>query len=114
VLLSALTDSVWQNTGSREARRLHDDPGDPHDPFEVIMIPLSHHHEVRVSGFLSRVNHPFAVSAFGIFLMRQYYISFPDAILDAARIDGASELMIFRRSFFRQHPGNRDPCRPHV
>ena|SRR6056297_671903 len=28
--------------------------------------------------------------------MRQYYITFPDEILDAARIDGASEIMIFR------------------
>ena len=40
---------------------------------------------------------PFLVSAFGIFLMRQYYITFPDEILDAARIDGASELMIFSK-----------------
>ncbi len=39
---------------------------------------------------------PFLVNAFGVFLMRQYFITFPDEILDAARIDGASELMIFR------------------
>lgn len=32
---------------------------------------------------------PGAVSAFGIFLMRQYMMSIPDELLDAARIDGA-------------------------
>ena len=42
-----------------EAPRLHDDPGDPHDPFRSDYDPsLSHHHEIRVSGFLSRTNHP--------------------------------------------------------
>jgi multiple sugar transport system permease protein len=39
---------------------------------------------------------PGAVSAFGIFLLRQYMQSIPDELLDAARIDGASELKIFR------------------
>ena len=67
-------------------------------PFEVIMIPL--YLIVTKLGFqdsyLGLIT-PFLVSAFGIFLMRQYYISFPDAMLDAARIDGASEPMIFSR-----------------
>jgi len=67
-------------------------------PFEVIMIPL--YLIVMKLGFqdsyLGLIT-PFLVSAFGIFLMRQYYINFPDAILDAARIDGASEPMIFMR-----------------
>jgi multiple sugar transport system permease protein len=35
------------------------------------------------------------VSAFGIFLLRQYMLSIPDELLDAARIDGASEFRIF-------------------
>ncbi|MCK4258216.1 MAG: carbohydrate ABC transporter permease [Halanaerobiales bacterium] len=34
-------------------------------------------------------------SAFGIFLMRQFIMSIPDALLDAARIDGCSEFRIF-------------------
>lgn len=34
---------------------------------------------------------PFAVSAWGIFLSRQFIMGIPDSILDAARIDGASE-----------------------
>ena len=40
---------------------------------------------------------PGCVSAFGIFLMRQYMASIPDELLDAARIDGASEFKIFSR-----------------
>jgi len=40
---------------------------------------------------------PFAVSAWGIFLMRQFMMSVPDELVDAARIDGASELSIWSR-----------------
>ena len=40
---------------------------------------------------------PFAVSAWGIFLMRQFILGLPDSLLDAARIDGASESYIFWR-----------------
>ncbi len=40
---------------------------------------------------------PGCVSAFGIFLMRQYMASIPDELLDAARIDGASEFKIYYR-----------------
>ena len=39
---------------------------------------------------------PGAVSAFGIFFLRQYMLSIPDELLDAARIDGASEFRIYR------------------
>lgn len=38
---------------------------------------------------------PFAVSWYGIFLMRQFMLSIPDELLDAARIDGAGEFRIF-------------------
>jgi multiple sugar transport system permease protein len=38
---------------------------------------------------------PFVVSAWGIFLMRQFMMGIPDDFLDAARIDGASEFRIF-------------------
>ena len=40
---------------------------------------------------------PNLVTAFGIFLMRQYMLSLPDELLDAARIDGASEFAIYWR-----------------
>lgn len=38
-----------------------------------------------------------AFSAFGVFLMRQYYVSIPDELVEAARIDGLSEYGIWRR-----------------
>jgi multiple sugar transport system permease protein len=38
---------------------------------------------------------PFAMSAYGIFLMRQFIAPIPDELLDAARIDGCSELRIY-------------------
>lgn len=38
-----------------------------------------------------------AFSAFGVFLLRQFFISIPDEVLDAARIDGMSEYGIFFR-----------------
>jgi multiple sugar transport system permease protein len=66
-------------------------------PFEAIMIPL--YLVITKLGFQNSYQGliiPFLVNAFGIFLMRQYYITFPDEILDAARIDGANEIMIFR------------------
>jgi sn-glycerol 3-phosphate transport system permease protein len=37
---------------------------------------------------------PFAVSAFGTFLIRQALLSVPNEIIEAARLDGASELRI--------------------
>ena len=39
---------------------------------------------------------PALASIFGIFLVRQYALSIPDELLEAARIDGAGELRIFR------------------
>ena len=38
---------------------------------------------------------PQGASAFGIFLLRQYMKSIPNELLDAARIDGASEFRIY-------------------
>ncbi|GII77039.1 sugar ABC transporter ATP-binding protein [Sphaerisporangium rufum] len=38
-----------------------------------------------------------AFGAFGVFLMRQYYLSIPDDLCEAARIDGLSEYGIYRR-----------------
>jgi ABC-type glycerol-3-phosphate transport system permease component len=38
---------------------------------------------------------PYAVSAFGVFLLRQYYIKIPRPLLEAARIEGASHLRIW-------------------
>ncbi|WP_439592987.1 carbohydrate ABC transporter permease [Microbacterium sp.] len=38
---------------------------------------------------------PGAAAAFGIFLARQFFISIPEEILEAARIDGAGQVRIF-------------------
>ncbi|AZO93416.1 carbohydrate ABC transporter permease [Halocella sp. SP3-1] len=65
-------------------------------PFEVIMIPL--YLVIVKMGFIDSyigLILPFLTTAFGVFLMRQSLITFPDEVLDAARIDGASELSIF-------------------
>ncbi len=40
---------------------------------------------------------PSLTSIFGIFLMRQFLLTIPDDLLDAARIDGANEFGVFRR-----------------
>lgn len=66
-------------------------------PFQLRMVTLF---EIAfrlrlVNTFLGLVL-PGLVDAFGIFLMRQFLRSIPDDLIDAARIDGASELQIFR------------------
>lgn len=40
---------------------------------------------------------PWAVSAFGIFLMRQFFMTVPDDLIDAARMDGMGEFAIIWR-----------------
>lgn len=50
------------------------------------------------SGFLGSywaIFLPFAVTWYGIFLMRQFFIGVPDELMDAARLDGAGEFRIF-------------------
>lgn len=67
-------------------------------PFEAIMIPL-----YLVSKSLGIMNTlpgliiPFAISAFGVFQMRQYLLTFPTEFLDASRVDGLGEFNIFLR-----------------
>lgn len=67
-------------------------------PFEVIMIPeymiISRLHLLNS---LSALIIPSLVSGFGIFLCRQFCESIPNDLIDAARIDGASEFGIFTR-----------------
>ncbi len=71
-------------------------------PFETVMIPL-YLIVVKlgmVDSYLGLIV-PFLMNAFGVFLMRQYLLGFPSEILDAARIDGCSEIAIFRRIVFK-------------
>ena len=68
-------------------------------PPQLVMIPL-YVMAVRVFGFQNTYHGlvlPFATSAFGIFLLRQIYQSIPDELLEAARLDGATEFGIWWR-----------------
>ena len=40
---------------------------------------------------------PFIVTWYGVFLMRQFFLTIPEDLAEAARLDGASEWLIFRR-----------------
>jgi ABC-type glycerol-3-phosphate transport system permease component len=68
-------------------------------PFAVVMIPLF----ILMRNVFNWIDTPWplivptAANAFGIYFMRQYLQSLPDEMLDAARVDGASELTIFFR-----------------
>jgi ABC-type glycerol-3-phosphate transport system permease component len=68
-------------------------------PFAVVMIPLF----IIMRNVFDWIDTPWplivptAANAFGIFFMRQYLQSLPDEMLDAARVDGASEPAIFLR-----------------
>lgn len=61
----------------------------------VTLIPLYRLvSEIGLNGSLAGVILPNLANAFGIFLMRQFIAGVPDDLLDAARVDGASELRI--------------------
>jgi ABC-type glycerol-3-phosphate transport system permease component len=68
-------------------------------PFAVIMVPLF----IMMRNYFHWIDTPLpliipgAANAFGIFFMRQYMSTLPDELLDAARVDGASEFGIFWR-----------------
>lgn len=42
---------------------------------------------------------PHIMNAFGVFIMRQFYLQFPKELSEAARIDGAGEIKIFTKIF---------------
>lgn len=67
-------------------------------PLQVILLPV-----YQVVASLGLVNSlwgliiPPAATPTGVFLLRQYMLTIPDDLLEAARIDGASEWKIFSR-----------------
>jgi lactose/L-arabinose transport system permease protein len=67
-------------------------------PMQVLMVPLF---QMMASvGWIDTyqaVILPFLANAFGIFLMRQGFLSFPDELIEAARIDGCRDIRIFFR-----------------
>lgn len=65
-------------------------------PLEVIMIPIFQ--VVRFFGMYNTlwgIIIPPAATPAGVFLLRQFFITVPDELMAAARIDGASEVRIF-------------------
>jgi multiple sugar transport system permease protein len=65
-------------------------------PAQVTMLPLFLMlKEIGLINSFAGVLVPATASIFGIFLVRQYAMSIPDELLEAARVDGASEARIF-------------------
>lgn len=67
-------------------------------PFQVNLIPL---YKIMATlhwtdTYLALIV-PNLTSIFGIFLMRQFMMTIPNELLDAARIDGCSEFGVFRK-----------------
>jgi len=70
-------------------------------PFQILVVPL--YVQVRTLGWADSYAGliiPGIMNAFGVFMMRQFVYGIPDELLDAARIDGASEPRIFMQIVF--------------
>lgn len=64
-------------------------------PAQVTFVPIfTMLGSVGLLNTMSALVLPFGVSAFGTFLVRQAILNIPDEIIEAARVDGASELYI--------------------
>ena len=67
-------------------------------PFQVLLVPL-----FQMMSNLGWVNTyqavivPFLANSFGIFLMRQAFLDFPDELIESARIDGSGDVRTFYR-----------------
>ncbi|HBG35670.1 MAG: carbohydrate ABC transporter permease [Spirochaetota bacterium] len=67
-------------------------------PFETIMIPLFMVAlKLGIQDSYRGLIIPFMLNAFAVFQMRQYLLTFPEDILDAARIDGMNEPSIYAK-----------------
>jgi ABC-type glycerol-3-phosphate transport system permease component len=67
-------------------------------PFQILVVPLFI--EIKAFGWENSyvgLVMPGLINAFGVFMMRQYAEELPDELLEAARVDGASEVFIFLR-----------------
>lgn len=71
--------------------------------FILRYFPLAGGNDITGTGGMGFLNSytalilPFAVSWYGIFLMRQFFMNVPNELIDAARMDGAGEFFIFFR-----------------
>ena len=67
-------------------------------PLEAYMVPLYIMvFKVRMLNTYAALIFPLMIMTFGVFFMRQVIMSIPDDLLEAARIDGASEWWIYLR-----------------
>lgn len=65
-------------------------------PGEMLLIPwYVGAFNLKVTNTLTGVVFPGLMGAFGVFVMRQAFLNLPADLLDAARVDGMSELGIF-------------------
>ena len=65
-------------------------------PIQLLMIPtFIMFSRIGVIDTLAAAAIPWLASAFGIFLMRQFFLSLPVELEDAARIDGCNRLQVF-------------------
>ncbi len=67
-------------------------------PYQVVMVPLFTVFTKLgwIDTFLPLIVPSFLGNAFLIFLLRQFFLSIPKDLTDAARIDGCSEFQIYR------------------
>ena len=67
----------------------------------MIMVPM--YVIVRTLGWIDSYQGmivPMMISAFGVFLVRQFALGIPGELLDSARVDGAGEFRVFARIVF--------------
>ena len=67
-------------------------------PMHATAIPvyILFHHAGILNTYAALIL-PFAISVFGIFMLRQFFMTVPDDLIDAARMDGISEFGIVWR-----------------
>lgn len=67
-------------------------------PMHATAIPIYifFHHTGILNTYAALIL-PFTISVFGIFMLRQFFMTVPDDLIDAARIDGMSEIGIVWR-----------------
>lgn len=67
-------------------------------PLEAYMIPVYIMvYKMSLLNTFAAMIFPLTIMTFGVFFMRQVIMSIPDELLEAARIDGASEMWIYLR-----------------
>jgi len=67
-------------------------------PFQVMFIPLFVTvHDLGLLNSFGGLIIPRATNAFGIFMLRQFFLTLPRELDEAARIDGAGEFYIYSR-----------------